>query len=91
MGRLWQGGHLAQNSGDEGGGAPISPDGVASSRIVDASASVIFPCFIKTQKMACKNTIVGCPSDLDQIWHEESFHPENGLGHGVLSLISLTN
>jgi len=40
-------------------GAPISPDGVASSRIVGASASVIFPLHHTTQKMACENTIVG--------------------------------
>jgi len=37
-------------------GAPISPDGVASSQIVGASAFVIFPLHYTIQKMACKNT-----------------------------------
>ena len=33
--------------GDDGGGSLISPDRVARSRVVCASASVIFPCTIK--------------------------------------------
>jgi len=33
--------------GDDGGGSLISPYGVAPSRIVDVSSSVIFPCAIK--------------------------------------------
>jgi len=36
--------------GDDGGGPLISPDGVAPSRTVGVSVSVIFPCTIKTQK-----------------------------------------
>jgi len=35
--------------GDDGGGGTDSPDGVASIRIVGASASVIFPCTIKSR------------------------------------------
>jgi len=27
----------------------------------------------------------------DKIWRESSFHPEDGHGCGILSLISLTN
>ena len=37
-------------AGDDGGGSLISPDGVASIRMVGVSASVIFPCAIKVQK-----------------------------------------
>jgi len=37
----------------------ISLDGVASSQIVNESASVIFPLHHKIQKMPCKNIIVG--------------------------------
>jgi len=48
-----------KNGGDDGGGALISLDGVASSRIVGTSAFIIFPLHHKTQKMACKNMIVG--------------------------------
>jgi len=40
-------------------GAPISLDRVVSSQIIGASAFVIFFLHHKTQKMACKNTIVG--------------------------------
>ena len=36
--------------GDEEGGSLISPDGVAPSRIVGVSASVIFPCTIKSRR-----------------------------------------
>jgi len=36
--------------GDDGGGGTDSPDWVASSRIVGASASVIFGCAIKSRK-----------------------------------------
>ena len=36
--------------GDEGGGGTDSQDGVASRRIVGASASVIFPCCIKSRR-----------------------------------------
>jgi len=32
--------------GDDGGGSLISPDGVALSRLVSVSASVIFPCTV---------------------------------------------
>ena len=39
--------------GDDGGGGTDSPDGMASRRIVVASAFVIFPCNI--QKMASSN------------------------------------
>jgi len=53
LGGLWQ------NGGDDGGGAPISLDGVASSWIVGASAFIIFPLLNTTEKPACKNTIVG--------------------------------
>jgi len=35
---------------DAGGGSLISPDGVAPSRIVGVSASVIFPCTIKPRR-----------------------------------------
>jgi len=36
--------------GGDGGGSLISPDGVAPSRIVRVSASVIFPCTIKSRR-----------------------------------------
>ena len=36
--------------GDDGGGGTDSPDGVASRRIIGASASVIFPCTIKSRR-----------------------------------------
>jgi len=36
--------------GDDGGGALISPDGVAPSRIVSVSASDISPCTIKSRR-----------------------------------------
>jgi len=36
--------------GDDGGWGTDSPDGVASRRIVGASASVIFPCTIKSRR-----------------------------------------
>jgi len=36
--------------GDDGGGGTDSPDWVASSRIVGASASVIFACAIKSRR-----------------------------------------
>jgi len=39
-------------------GAPICLDGVACSQIVAVSVFVIFPFQQKTQKMACKNTIL---------------------------------
>jgi len=36
--------------GDDGGELLISPDGVAPSRIVSESASVIFPCTIRSRR-----------------------------------------
>jgi len=42
-----------KNDGDDGGGGIDSPDGVASSQIVIASACYL-PLHHKTQKMACK-------------------------------------
>lgn len=51
----WEGcsrkGSQRKNGGDDGGGLLISPNGVACSRIVGVSASVIFPLHHKTQKM----------------------------------------
>ena len=46
--------------GDVGGGSLISPDGVASSRIVGVSASVIFPCTTRSGKRSLL-----APADLD--------------------------
>ena len=59
--------------GDDGGGLLISPDGVAPSWIVGVSASVIFPCTIKSRtlffwrrltwvvpKNGCKMVLCGC-------------------------------
>jgi len=37
------------NGGDDGGGPLISPDGMVPSRKVGVSASVIFPCTIKSR------------------------------------------
>jgi len=37
--------------GDDGGGLLISPDGVAASRMIGVSASVIFPCTIKSRSL----------------------------------------
>ena len=42
--------------GDDGGGSLISPDGVAPSRMVVVSASVIFHCTIKVQKKISSGT-----------------------------------
>jgi len=36
--------------GDDGGGSLISPNGVVPSRMVGVSASVIFPCTIKSRR-----------------------------------------
>ena len=36
--------------GDDGGGSLIRPDGAASIRMVGVSASVIFPCTIKSRR-----------------------------------------
>jgi len=41
---------IRRKMGDYGGGLLISPDGVAPSRIVDVSASVIFPYTIKSRR-----------------------------------------
>jgi len=41
---------IRRKNGDDAGGSLISPDGVAPSRMVSVSASVIFPCTIKIQK-----------------------------------------
>jgi len=40
----------AKNLGGCGGGGAVSPVGVAPTRTVGASASIIFPCSIKIQK-----------------------------------------
>jgi len=52
--RKWEGcsrkGIRCKNEGNDGGGLLISPDGVASIRIVGVSASDIFPCTIKSRK-----------------------------------------
>jgi len=39
-----------KNGGDDGGGLLISLDGVAPSRMIGVSASIIFLCTIKVQK-----------------------------------------
>jgi len=39
-----------KNGGDDGGGSLISPDGVAPIQMVGVSASVIFPCTIKSRR-----------------------------------------
>jgi len=39
-----------KNGGDDGGRLLISPDGVWPSRMVGVSASVIFPCTIKSRR-----------------------------------------
>jgi len=50
LGWLQQEGHLAQKWGDDGGGSLFSADGVAPSWIVSVSASVTFPCTIKSRR-----------------------------------------
>jgi len=52
LGELRQKGHLAENGGvmEVGPGGTDSPDGVASRQIVRASASVVFPCTIKSRR-----------------------------------------
>ena len=42
--------------GDEGGGSLISPDEVVPSRIVGVSASIIFPCIIKSRRRFSSGT-----------------------------------
>ena len=49
LGELWQKGHSSYKLGNDGG-STNSPDGVASTRIVGASASFIFPCTIKSRR-----------------------------------------
>ena len=44
--------------GDDGGESLISADGLAPSWIVDVSASVIFPCTIKSKKISHRLTQV---------------------------------
>jgi len=56
---LWQEGHPASKWGDDGGGSPISPDGVAVSRMVGVSASVIFRCTIKFEKFSSGTGLSG--------------------------------
>jgi len=45
-----QEGHLAYKWTDDGGGSLVSPDGVVPSRMVGVSASLIFPCTIKSRR-----------------------------------------
>ena len=46
----WEGyGRVQHKNGDGGSGGTDSPDGVASRQFVGASASVIFPCTIKSK------------------------------------------
>jgi len=49
LGGLRQEGHLASSWGDDGGVGIDGPDGVVSSQIFDALASVIFPTLHKIQ------------------------------------------
>jgi len=50
----WEGcgrkGIRRKNGGDDGGGSLISPDGVLPSQMVGVSATVIFPCTIKSRR-----------------------------------------
>ena len=47
--------------GDDGGGSLISLDGVAPSRIVIVSVSVIFPCAIKSRRFLLASAHPGSP------------------------------
>jgi len=42
--------------GDDGGGSLMNPDGVATSRTVGVSSSVIFPCTMKVQEKISSGT-----------------------------------
>ena len=71
LGGLRQEGHPAIKMGVYGGVGAVSSVGVASTRTVGASASIIFPCSTKIQKifmMACNNIFgydpVGVPTCL---------------------------
>jgi len=54
----WEDGRVAAGKasvvkmGDNGGWSLVSPDGVATTRMVGVSASVIFPCTVKVQKFS---------------------------------------
>jgi len=49
--------------GDDGGGLLISPDGVAPSRMVGASAFDIFPCTIKSRRFLLASAHPGSPGE----------------------------
>jgi len=49
LGGLWQEGHPAYKWEDDGG-LLINPSGVATIQMVSVSASVIFPCTIKSRR-----------------------------------------
>ena len=50
---------------DDGGGGTDSPDGMASRQIVGVSASVIFPCTIKSRRWRAVMEVVdkGCSNE----------------------------
>jgi len=52
----------------DGGGSVMSPDGVAVSRIVCMSASVIFPCTIKSKRFLLVPTHPGSPGKKAVRW-----------------------
>ena len=47
--------------GDDGGGSLISPDGVAPIQMITVSASVIFPCTIKSRRFLLALDHLGSP------------------------------
>jgi len=52
----------------DGGGSLMSPDGMAVSRIVCVSASVIFPCTIKSKRFLLVPTHPGSPGKRAVKW-----------------------
>ena len=63
-----------KNAGEKGGSL-ISPDGVAPSQIVGVSASVIFPCTIKSRRFLLAPAHSGSPRKRAVTWLRVSTAP----------------
>jgi len=66
VGRVAAGRASGIKMGDDGGGLLISSDGVAPSRVVGVSASVIFPCSIKSPEEDCILLALAHPGSLEK-------------------------
>jgi len=68
LGGLQQKGIWRKNGGGDGGGSLISSDGVAPIQIVGVSASVIFPCTIKSRRFLLAPAQAGSPGKRAVKW-----------------------